>query len=169
MTQQWNRVVATAWAVIQARHPELQDAPAPRDLTRTGDPLTTLLHTAAHELARVRGVRETSRAGYYHNAEFATLAREMGLEVVQAGARGWYATSLPEGTAQVYAGEMEALRQTLPAADAPSTSKSAARGYVPASCHCDPVRRIRVSRTELARGRLLCGFCGGEFAGSDGA
>src|SRR6266545_8158296 len=42
--------------------------------------LTTILHEAAHALAHVRGVKETSRQGKYHNRRFLELAAELDLE-----------------------------------------------------------------------------------------
>src|SRR6266545_4057290 len=42
--------------------------------------LTTILHEAAHALAHVRGVKETSRQGKYHNRRYLELAGELGLE-----------------------------------------------------------------------------------------
>jgi hypothetical protein len=45
------------------------------------DVLGTLLHEAAHGLAYARTVSDTSRQGRYHNRRYATLARELGLDV----------------------------------------------------------------------------------------
>ena len=45
------------------------------------DVLGTLLHEAAHGLAHARKVNDTSRQGRYHNRRYATLARELGLDV----------------------------------------------------------------------------------------
>src|SRR5262249_33785605 len=45
--------------------------------------LGTLLHEATHALAHVRGVKDTSRQGRYHNQRFADLAHEMGLDVAK--------------------------------------------------------------------------------------
>src|SRR6266540_3120975 len=42
--------------------------------------LTTILHEAAHALAHVRGVKDTSRQGKYHNRRYLELAGELGLE-----------------------------------------------------------------------------------------
>ncbi len=41
--------------------------------------LTTILHEAAHALAHVRGVKDTSRQGKYHNRRYLDLAAELGL------------------------------------------------------------------------------------------
>jgi hypothetical protein len=45
------------------------------------DVLGTLLHEAAHGLAYARKISDTSRQGRYHNRCYATLARELGLDV----------------------------------------------------------------------------------------
>jgi hypothetical protein len=43
------------------------------------DVLGTLLHEAAHGLAHVRGIKDTSRRGHYHNGRFREMAMELGL------------------------------------------------------------------------------------------
>ena len=55
--------------------------------------LGTLLHEAAHAVADVRGIEDTSRQGRWHNAKFKALAEELGLEV-QDDRIGWSPTSL---------------------------------------------------------------------------
>ncbi|MFD0532338.1 hypothetical protein ACFQ1I_46500 [Kitasatospora arboriphila] len=42
--------------------------------------MQTLLHEAAHALATVRGIKDTSTGGRYHNREFAKLASALGLQ-----------------------------------------------------------------------------------------
>ncbi len=42
--------------------------------------LTTILHEAAHALAQVRGIKDTSRQGKYHNRRYLELAAELGLQ-----------------------------------------------------------------------------------------
>jgi hypothetical protein len=70
--------------------------------------LGTLLHEAAHGLAQARGVQDTSRQGRYHNRRYATLARELGLEVASVQPIGWSATTVP----------------TLPPPPTPASSRS---------------------------------------------
>jgi hypothetical protein len=58
------------------------------------DVLNTQLHEAAHLLANVRGTRDTSSRGRYHNGRFRELARELGLEGMQRDRnRGWSAVA----------------------------------------------------------------------------
>jgi hypothetical protein len=71
------------------------------------DVLGTLLHEAAHGLAQARGIADTSRSGRYHNRRYATLARELGLDVSTVKPIGWSATTVPEQTAAGYAGQLE--------------------------------------------------------------
>jgi hypothetical protein len=75
--------------------------------------LGTLLHEAAHGLAQARSIQETSRQGRYHNRRYATLARELGLEVTTVKPIGWSATTVPETTASVYAGQLGKLAAAL--------------------------------------------------------
>jgi hypothetical protein len=50
--------------------------------------LGTLLHEAAHALADVRQIKDTSRQGRWHNARFKALAEELGIEVAKDGSAG---------------------------------------------------------------------------------
>ena len=56
--------------------------------------LCTLLHEAAHGLAYARRIGNTSRGGRCHNRRYATLARELGLDVAHLQPIGWSATSV---------------------------------------------------------------------------
>ena len=53
------------------------------------DVLGTLLHEATHGLAHARKLSDTSRQGRYHNRRYATLARELGLDVAHLDPIGW--------------------------------------------------------------------------------
>ena len=59
------------------------------------DVLGTLLHEAAHALAHVRDIKDTSRQGRWHNARFKALAEEVGIEVAKDPRSGWSPTTLP--------------------------------------------------------------------------
>ena len=79
--------LAQAWADIQRSHPELPDLAAPESLigessSACGAELSfeRLLHEAVHGIAAARGVRDTSRAGRYHNRRFLAISEEMGLD-----------------------------------------------------------------------------------------
>ena len=60
------------------------------------DVLGTLLHEAAHAMAHVRGIKDTSRQGRWQSARFKALAEELGIEVTKDPAIGWSPTTLPD-------------------------------------------------------------------------
>ena len=130
--------------------------------------LGTLLHEAAHGLAQARGIQDTSRQGRYHNRRYATLARELGLEVASVQPIGWSATTVPEQTAAAYASQLEDLAAALVLwrrQEHRSGSGPRSRNLLAASCDCG--RRIRVAKTTLAEAPILCGACAQPFAPAD--
>lgn len=78
-----------------------------------GPVLGTLLHEAAHGVAHVRKVRDTSRSGRYHNKVYKAIAEELGLHVAQVGAIGWSDTTPTYATAADYADELRELEQAI--------------------------------------------------------
>jgi hypothetical protein len=130
--------------------------------------LGTLLHEAAHGLAQARGVQDTSRQGRYHNRRYATLARELGLEVASVQPIGWSATTVPEPTAAAYASQLEDLAAALilwRRHEQRSGAGPRSRNLLAATCGCG--RRIRVAKTTLAEAPILCGACQQPFALAD--
>ena len=151
------------------------------------DVLGTLLHEAAHALAHVRGIKDCSRQGRYHNRRYAALAVELGLDVAEIGDLGWSATQPTSTTAVGYAAELAALRVALiihrhaegqapadPTAGTPEPGdgKDGDTRRVPGgrpsnnnghTCACQCGRRIRVSPTVLAQAAITCGRCGHPF------
>jgi hypothetical protein len=147
--------------------------------------LATLLHEAAHAIADVRGIKETSRQGRYHNRRYAELARELGLDVARVNPIGWSGTTVPVATAEAYADTVRDLEAALtifrhseagkvatgdPTAggDATRTRRPRKPGKTSSSnnglgCTCECGRRIRVSRSVLALGDITCGICGTSF------
>jgi hypothetical protein len=127
--------------------------------------LDTELHEAAHGLAAVRGVQDTSRQGRYHNARYRGLAGELDLAVEHADSGfGWAATTVPDATAAVYAAEVEDLAVALVAWRRPEGRRGGRAGSnngVAARCGCG--RRIRIAESVLAAGPVTCGICGGDF------
>jgi hypothetical protein len=146
--------------------------------------MATLLHEAAHALAEARGVKDCSRNGRYHNAKFAEIAREMGIEVSHSKELGWSDTTLPEETAASYEGAIFALDLAItsyragailapegedgkaPAAPVTKAPRGGGRASnnngVSLACTCG--RRIRVSNTVAEMGGISCNLCGGQFA-----
>jgi hypothetical protein len=126
--------------------------------------LGTLLHEAAHGLAQGRGIADTSRQGRYHNRRYATLARELGLEVASVKPIGWSATTVPDTTAAAYAGQLEELAAALVLwrrQEHRIGSGTRSRNLLAAACGCG--RRVRVAKATLAEAPILCGACAQPF------
>src|SRR6266511_1246630 len=153
--------------------------------------LVTILHEAAHALAHVRGVKETSRQGKYHNRRYVELAAELGLEwptdTKAHPVNGFSEVQLTQPVREAYAatiGDLDAAitlhldtfrRLGLAGQGQPDTStdgetegdgeKTFNRSKL--VCDCYPERSIRVSPKQAARGPILCGICDGEFHPED--
>ena len=124
------------------------------------DVLGTLLHEAGHGLAQARDIQDTSRQGRYHNRRYAQLARELGLEVASIQPIGWSATTVPDATADTYAGQLEDLAAALVLWRRQEHRTGAgprSRNLLAATCGCG--RRIRVAKTTLAEAPILCSLC----------
>jgi hypothetical protein len=124
------------------------------------DVLGTLLHEAAHGLAQASDIQDTSRQGRYHNRRYAALARELGLEVASVQPIGWSATTVPDATADTYAGQLEDLAAALVLWRRQEHRTGAgprSRNLLAATCGCG--RRIRVAKTTLAEAPILCSLC----------
>ena len=78
--------------------------------------LQTMLHEAAHVLAQVRSLKDTSRQGRWHNGTFRTLAEELGLEHRAATAHaqhGFSFVTLTEETEAKYADLLDELDREI--------------------------------------------------------
>ncbi len=157
------------------------------DSTILSDPpeaiLKTLVHEAAHALARARGIKETSREGRYHNQRYADLATEMGLVVVPDPKIGIRTPGLhPEWLAGPYAPLtqiIDAASRKLWQEDRAAMIAVAGNGQngngsvigapgpkgrlIKAVCRCYPPRIIRAARNTLQAAPIHCAACGGEF------
>jgi hypothetical protein len=128
------------------------------------DVLGTLLHEAAHGLAQARGIADTSRQGRYHNRRYATLAGELGLAVTIQPPIGWSATTAPEPTAHLYAGQLEELQTALVLwrrLEAHAAAGTRSRNLL--ACRCPCGRKLRAAPTTLAEAPILCGACAQPF------
>lgn len=142
-------------------------------LTSADAVLTWLLHQAAHGLAALRGITETSRQGRYHNTAYAELAVEVGLRVKPHPTWGHHTPGLTAQTRRDYdlvwwdiTTALNAERNTLAAAQAKTTRQDT--NLAVAVCGCTPPRRIRVARGVLAAPDypaepILCGRCHQPF------
>ena len=127
--------------------------------------LGTLLHEAAHALAHVRGIKDTSRQGRWHNARFKALAEELGIEVSKDGRIGWSPTSIPATTRDAYAEVIDELGRVLRQHRSVETTDGVrVKKPSPPPCVCGCGRRIRVSPAVFAAGPITCGVCGTDFA-----
>jgi len=129
------------------------------------DVLGTLLHEAAHALAEVRGIKDTSRQGRWHNARFKALAEEVGIEVTKDPRIGWSPTSIPTATRALYDEVIAELGQALRLhRSVEITGGGRTKKPGPSPCVCECGRRIRVSPSVLVAGPITCGLCETEFA-----
>jgi hypothetical protein len=121
--------------------------------------LGTLLHEAAHGVASVREIQDTSRQGRYHNEKFREIGEELGLELEKDSKIGWSVTSVPGSTAEEFKTEIEALDAVLSIYRLPNPQKEGAaksNGLV-LVCGCE--RKIRLSKTAAAQGDIECKAC----------
>jgi hypothetical protein len=126
--------------------------------------LATLLHEAAHGLAQARKLQDTSRGGRYHNRRYATLARELGLEVASVKPIGWSATTVPEPTAAGYASQLAELQAALVLwrrQEQRIGTGGRSRNLLACTCPCG--RKLRAARTTLQEAPILCGACQEPF------
>jgi len=127
------------------------------------DVLGTLLHEAAHALAHVRGIKDTSRQGRWHNAKFKALAEDLGIEVTKDPRIGWSPTTIPASTRETYAEVIDELGRVLRLHRYVELTGGKATKPTPPPCVCECGRKIRVSPTVLAAGPITCGVCGADF------
>jgi hypothetical protein len=159
--------------------------------------LQTMLHEAVHALAHVRGVKDTSRGGKYHNKrEFVALAGELGLAWPQ-GQRphpviGFSDVQLTEQTLADYGDTLAYLgaairlyRDTfrrlglLGGQDKDQGDGAAGQdsdGQQPTgktgerfkvACGCQPPRSFWIRAKQYAPGPITCSVCGQKFQPRD--
>ncbi|HVT77853.1 MAG TPA: hypothetical protein VHD87_12545 [Acidimicrobiales bacterium] len=138
-----------------------------------------LLHEAAHGINAARGVKDTSRGGRYHNQRFAETAREVLLTVRAMPPYGLAATSLSDHAADRYAATIDRLGDAIRiarqleqsvrvgaegqlGAEGGAGGESKTKSALAAECGCG--RKLRMAPSVLARGPVVCGVCGSEFA-----
>jgi ferredoxin-thioredoxin reductase catalytic subunit len=67
----------------------------------TEDIVHTMLHEMVHLYAAMKGIKDTSRSGTYHNEKYRDLAIKHGLAVEKDDKYGWTLTSLTESTLEI--------------------------------------------------------------------
>ncbi len=153
--------------------------------------IEVMLHEAAHALATLRGIKDTSAQGNrYHNKRFVALATELGLRApdVPDKITGWSDCTLTGQTAyDAYADVVTAIDSArlpflidlaTPAGpgehggqdgdqgDDDGQGKPAKRGgrRTPAECACHPApRRIQLTPKQIEDGPIICGLCRAPF------
>ncbi|MFF4291027.1 hypothetical protein ACFY0R_37890 [Streptomyces sp. NPDC001633] len=188
----WGHFGADFWAVPQdgGRASELFIA---GELIALGGArvLKTLIHEAAHGVAYVRGIQDTSGDGNrYHNKRFVALAEELGLKgpAQSMKTHGWTDCTLPPATAERYAAVIAELdAAALPYLGVPVVSaggdedqddgaeegqggdeetpkkKRRAGKRFAIVCRCETPRRLQVTPKSLEDGPIICGICRQEF------
>ena len=133
--------------------------------------LGTLLHEAAHALAAVRGIKDTSRQGRYHNKHFRDHAEELGIATEHDQRLGWSITTVPEATLLSYARQVYDLQNavTLWRHDEhnPAGTTRRSTNLIAATCPCG--RSIRIAASTLAEAPVTCRACDGDFTAKDAA
>jgi hypothetical protein len=153
--------------------------------------LQTTIHEAAHTLSKARGIKDTSRQGRWHNAEFKKAAAELGLEHKSAVAHkshGFSFVTLTEGTKAKYADLLEELNRELKLTGllpfwmggtdeedeqggekitgkpkAGEGEEKAKSGNLKATCRCEEPVIIRLSQKVLDLGVVRCDSCSELF------
>jgi len=142
--------------------------------------MNTLLHEAAHALARVRGIKDTSNRNRYHNKDFVKLAEELGLEGPgeSAGpALGYSDCRITGKTIEVYDYEIKKLDEACKSFVAPllnDTGKKPKKPQAKARCQC-PEGDNEINWTRQFENKLqatglppiLCGICRQAFVPDD--
>jgi hypothetical protein len=123
------------------------------------DVLGTLLHEAAHGLAHARRIKDTSRQGRYHNRRYAALADELGITVAHVEPIGWSATSVPTETVTRYRPTLDRLEDALVLWRRAEHQDRTTRPPSTLACACACGRRIRLARSTLEQGAIVCGVC----------
>jgi hypothetical protein len=176
--------LALAWADIQRHHPELPDLAAPESLigessSACGTELSfeRLLHEAVHGIAAARGIRDTSRAGRYHNRRFLAIADELGLDHAEEphASSGFSLVVMRPETQRRYRSTIERLQRAFTAHVMATAADSARSFRGPAARHgssgggvrvkavCECGRNVRVVPSVLAKAPIMCGACGQPF------
>ncbi|MFI6507439.1 hypothetical protein ACIBCT_07535 [Streptosporangium sp. NPDC050855] len=121
----WGHFGPDTWTAQSGSSPELF---ASGELIGLGGRhvMQALLHEAAHALAHVRGIKETSNGYRYHNKRFVRLAAELGLAGPDRPApiTGYSDCTITDATAESYRAQIDALdAERLPYLDSPQRAR----------------------------------------------
>ena len=127
-----------------------------------------LMHEAAHGICSKRKISDTSRQNRYHNQEFATVAKEIGLVVSQRCEKvGFGFTTISEESTTLYKKAIQNLnrhlkvtpRQTI---ERPTVLQPIQRIRI--YCNCKPPRMLQLKSSFYKEAPLICGACKGTFS-----
>jgi hypothetical protein len=175
--------LAVAWADIQQHHVELPDLAAPESLINEtvsvcgpGPSFERLLHEAVHGVAAARGIRDTSRAGRYHNRRFLAVACELGLDHPADAhpSTGYSLVRMRPDTQRLYSptvtrlqsaldAHFEGLNETRSVFLGPAARFGTSGGGMRVKAVCGCGRNLRVVRSILVKAPIVCGACGEPF------
>lgn len=155
--------------------------------------LEVMLHEAAHALAVVRGIKDTSAEGNrYHNKRFVALATELGLRGPAAAEKviGFSDCRITDETTAAYSDVIATIDSArLPfllddirtgggegggqdggegGEDGPGPDKPKKRGgrRVAVQCACPEPRKLHITPKQLEEGPVICGLCNTQFQGT---
>jgi hypothetical protein len=127
--------------------------------------LQTLLHEAAHGLAKTRNLQDTSRQGRYHNAIYARLAAEVGLTTALEPGAGIITPDITGETHAKYQPILNDLQAALTLWQDQQTRRGRGTGkssHLKLTCpECG--RSIRASQKVIDAGPIICQPCKTAF------
>ncbi|PKA37911.1 hypothetical protein SM8_029250 [Streptomyces sp. SM8] len=129
-----------------------------------------ILHEAAHILCWVRGVKEVTVRGAYHNTIFLSAAEEVGLRW-PAGERrtqqkGFSTVALTGSALTTLRRHLDAFDEVIPGVLPHVTVATPPRqreSRVTLSCRCTPARSFRITQSVADQGPIRCEVCGNRF------
>jgi hypothetical protein len=150
--------------------------------------LEVMLHEAAHALAVIRSIRDTSAEGNrYHNKRFVALATEMGLAGPARPEKviGWSDCRITDQTTAAYDDVISAIDSArlpflpdgIPSGDdgdgggedqgggGDGETKPKRRGgrRLAVECACQPPRKLHMTPKQIEDGPVICGLCAAPF------
>jgi len=126
--------------------------------------LRTLLHEAAHSVARTRNVQDQSRQARWHNQNFASLADELGLVTERSPHVGIATPDLKPATRATFANVLADLQQSLDLHQEPASSSRPRVGSRMLKLTCPACRRvIRATHRTMNVGPIRCVPCAADF------
>ncbi len=179
----WGHFRADGWKAEDADRHELFIAG--EALAKGGKQVVqTMLHEAAHTLARVRGKKDTSRQGRWHSRVFVAMAEELGMEhLAPEGdkSHGYSFVTMTEATLAKHADLIADLDREISLTchlpgwlggeaqggeritGRPAGGAGQSSGPMKLTCRCDKPTIIRASKTVAESLTVKCDVCDAWF------